>query len=191
MYLLYGWPYLEHSYFYHLIRLDHRHNFSVYNTLLHLKSSPSGGSSLNFESLAFVPQLLLSAVLIPLALAKADLASAMLAQTFAFVTFNKVCTSQYFLWYMVFLPLYLPKSSFLSRPGLGMAATALWVAAQAMWLQQGYQLEFLGRSTFVPGLWLAGVFFFVINIYILGVIISDVGQSKRMTTGVSLQQKSL
>ena len=60
-----------------------------------------------------------------------------------------------------------------------------------MWLQQGYQLEFLGRSTFVPGLWLAGVFFFVINIYILGVIISDVGQSKRMTTGVSLQQKSL
>lgn len=46
------------------------------------------------ESLAFIPQLLLSVVAIPLALAKKDLASAMMAQTFAFVTFNKVCTSQ-------------------------------------------------------------------------------------------------
>lgn len=51
-------------------------------------------SSLHTESLAFVPQLLLSCVLIPFALAKKDLATSMMAQTFAFVTFNKVCTSQ-------------------------------------------------------------------------------------------------
>jgi phosphatidylinositol glycan class M len=50
--------------------------------------------SFEFERLAFVPQLLLSAVMIPLVLAKKDLPSTMLAQTFAFVTFNKVCTSQ-------------------------------------------------------------------------------------------------
>jgi hypothetical protein len=49
---------------------------------------------LRLESIAFIPQLLLSAVAIPLVLAKKDLASTLLAQTFAFVTFNKVCTSQ-------------------------------------------------------------------------------------------------
>lgn len=46
------------------------------------------------ESLAFLPQLLVSAVAIPIALAEKDLASTMFAQTFAFVMFNKVCTSQ-------------------------------------------------------------------------------------------------
>ena len=90
----YGWPFLQHSYFHHLTRIDHRHNFSPYNTLLYLNSSPTGNSTVKLESLAFLPQLFLSAVAIPLALAKKDLPSTMLAQTFAFVTFNKVCTSQ-------------------------------------------------------------------------------------------------
>jgi phosphatidylinositol glycan class M len=95
MYYLYGYPFLEHSYFYHLTRIDHRHNFSPYNTLLYLKSSPYASvSSFELERLAFVPQLLLSAVFIPLSLAKKDLPNTMLAQTFAFVSFNKVCTSQ-------------------------------------------------------------------------------------------------
>ena len=95
MYQVYAWPFLEHSYFYHLTRIDHRHNFSPYNTLLYLSSSPGGSqSTFKLERLAFVPQLLLSAVMIPLALAKKDLPSTMLAQTFAFVAFNKVCTSQ-------------------------------------------------------------------------------------------------
>lgn len=49
---------------------------------------------MQIESLAFIPQLFLSVLAIPFLLAKKDLASTMLAQTFAFVTFNKVCTSQ-------------------------------------------------------------------------------------------------
>jgi len=100
----------------------------------------------------------------------------MLAQTFAFVTFNKVCTSQYFLWYMVLLPLYLPRSTFLKNPKLGITAAVLWVAAQAVWLQQGYELEFLGKSSFLPGLWLASLGFFGVNCWILGIIVGDGGR---------------
>lgn len=115
----------------------------------------------------------------------------MLAQTFAFVTFNKVCTSQvslieaddnrevtnkfqYFLWYMVFLPFYLPGSVLLLRPALGSTALALWVVGQALWLHQGFGLEFLGQSTFVPGLWAASATFFAINCWILGLIVADI-----------------
>jgi len=95
MYTIYGQPFLRHTFLHHLTRIDHRHNFSPYNTLLHLSSAlPTQIGSMRFESLAFIPQIGLSAVLIPLVLAKKDLAGAMLAQTFAFVAFNKVCTSQ-------------------------------------------------------------------------------------------------
>lgn len=100
MYILYGDPFLQHTYLHHLTRIDHRHNFSPYSTLLYL--SAAGSSDLqtgetvhgSFESLAFIPQLFLSVVAIPLVLGKKSLPGTMLAQTFAFVTFNKVCTSQ-------------------------------------------------------------------------------------------------
>ena len=95
MYAMYSTPFLTHTYLHHLTRIDHRHNFSPYNTLLHLSSaSPSTTSGWHFESLAFIPQLAISAFLIPIALAKKDLPSTMMAQTFAFVAFNKVVTSQ-------------------------------------------------------------------------------------------------
>ncbi|KAK4936875.1 GPI mannosyltransferase 1 [Elasticomyces elasticus] len=181
MYNIYGTPFLQHTFFHHVTRIDHRHNFSPYNTLLYFSSAQKANqavhdlaSSFSFEALAFVPQLLLSTILIPLAIAKEDLPRTLLAQTLAFVTFNKVCTSQYFLWYLVFLPLYLPNSTLFTQPRLGMTVLALWVLGQAVWLQQGYQLEFLGKSTFVPGLFAASLAFFVINCWILGIIVADV-----------------
>ncbi|KAK1783223.1 PIG-M-domain-containing protein [Copromyces sp. CBS 386.78] len=185
MYALYGHPFLHETYLHHVTRIDHRHNFSPYNTQLYLSSSasasplassPASSGQPKIESLAFLPQLLLSTILIPLALAKKDLPTSLLAQTFAFVTFNKVCTSQYFLWYMVFLPLYLPRSSFLRSKRMGLAALGLWVLGQGLWLQQGFELEFLGRSTFLPGLWMASLVFFVVNCWILGVIVGDGGR---------------
>lgn len=90
---------------------------------------------------------------------------------------------------MVFLPFYLPKSSLLRSARLGFGALLLWILGQGIWLQQGFQLEFLGNSTFVPGLWLAGIFFFIVNCWILGIIVDDIsspsvssGEEKRKIT---------
>jgi GPI mannosyltransferase 1 subunit M len=91
----YGSPFLEHTYLYHVSRIDHRHNFSPYNMLLYLRSADETGVvGFRPESLAFVLQLSISCLLIPFVVAKKDLATSMMAQTYAFVTFNKVCTSQ-------------------------------------------------------------------------------------------------
>lgn len=74
---------------------------------------------------------------------------------------------------MIFLPFYLPRSSLLGNATLGIGALSLWVATQAAWLQQAYNLEFLGQSTFFPGLWIASQAFFLANCWILGIIIDD------------------
>ena len=188
MYKTYGRPFVQHTFLHHLTRIDHRHNFSPYNTLLYLSSAGMTKDTkmpLSFESLAFIPQILLSTIFIPLATAQADLPATMLAQTLAFVTFNKVCTSQYFLWYLIFLPVYLPSSSMLGQPRKGVIALALWVIGQAVWLQQAYQLEFLGKSTFVPGLFIASLLFFAVNCWIIGIIVSDVLRNYRTKTNIA------
>lgn len=46
---------------------------------------------------------------------------------------------------------------------------------QGLWLQQAYQLEFLGKSTFFPGLFVAGLAFFAVNCWILGIMVADIG----------------
>lgn len=73
----------------------------------------------------------------------------------------------------MFLPYYLPDASLLESRVVGLSALAAWVVGQVAWLQQGFQLEFNGLSTFVPGLWLSGILFFIINVGILGIIIRD------------------
>lgn len=169
MYVLYGNEYVENSWLHHVRRLDHRHNFSVYSTLLYSISAARdktlnlGAMRLSAEHWAFFPQLILSTVLLPLYFAQYDILKTMFLQTFVFVTFNKVCTSQYFLWYLVLLPFYMPvllRAEY-EKYFLGI----LWAAAQALWLHYAYQLEFLGFSTFMPELFLATIIFFCVNIW--------------------------
>jgi phosphatidylinositol glycan class M len=93
---------------------------------------------------------------------------------------------------MVFLPFYLPDSSLLRRPALGITALASWIVGQALWLQQGYNLEFLGRSTFIPDLWAASAAFFLINCWILGLIVADIragGAGSKQSQTASQKEK--
>lgn len=83
---------------------------------------------------------------------------------------------------MVFLPFYLPTSSLLAHRYFGILAATLWVLTQALWLQQGFQLEFLGQSTFLPGLWVSSMLFFLTNTWLLAIIVSDIGSRGRSLT---------
>ncbi|BGP33799.1 GPI mannosyltransferase 1 [Rhodotorula toruloides] len=169
-FVLFGEPFLQETFLYHLSRLDHRHNFSPYFYPYYLSLSPSPQSTSSSLQLlarhplaAFLPQLALSLGL-GFLFGAHDLPYAWLVQTFAFVAFNKVCTSQYFLWFLWLLPPALPRLS-LSLPRSVLAAV-LWVAGQAIWLSQAYRLEMLGEPVYRE-VWLAGIVFLVIQTWVL------------------------
>lgn len=156
---IWGQPYIRHALLYHLVRQDHRHNFSVYflPTYLSLDNSLSSVWSM----LSFLPQLVTVGVAGWL-LGGLDLVLACAVQTVVFVAWNKVYTSQYFLWYMWFLPILGVTMHFPSRMEIGVLV-ALWAGAQALWLYEAYMLEFRARDTFI-GLWVCSVWLLVVHV---------------------------
>ncbi|EJF66079.1 glycosyltransferase family 50 protein [Dichomitus squalens LYAD-421 SS1] len=185
MYAIWGQPFLEESYLYHLHRLDHRHNFSPYFYLVYL-TYPSAQDELSLEAsgwkrllrsplTSFIPQMVLAlGTGLLFGRRKEDLVFTWTVQTFVFVVFNKVCTSQYFLWYTLFLPLLLPRLSMSGRRAL--AYGAVWIGTQALWLSEAYKLEFLGQNVFF-GLWARGLVYVVGNCWVLAGIMDSYTES--------------
>jgi len=176
MYAIWGYPFVYESYLYHLHRRDHRHNFSPYFYLTYLTYPSKDGSNAlppptTFEAIvrspliSFVPQMGLSLLAgFLFARRKQDLPFAWFVQTFVFVLFNKVCTSQYFLWYLLFLPLLIPRLSLSLRKTVTLIG--VWAGTQALWLSEAYKLEFLGESVFY-GLWVRGLIYVLGNAWVL------------------------
>jgi len=94
-----------------------------------------------------------------------DLIFTWFVQTAVFVLFNKVCTSQYFLWYLPLLPLLLPRLSL--TPLRASLLLAVWVGTQALWLHEAYKLEFLGEDVFL-GLWVRSLIYVAGGAWVLG-----------------------
>lgn len=173
---VWGRPYLEHSWLYHLTRKDHRHNFSPYFLPIYLSTVPawpsplsSSGSSVVGGSgwlwwtqsplLSFLPQMA-AAVGGAAILASKDLVLALFVGTHAFVHLNKVVTSQYFLWYLFFLPILLPRTRW-TRAG-ALVVSVLWVGGQGLWLAQAHQLENYAQDKFLAT-WAYGLAFVLAN----------------------------
>ena len=162
-YLAYGWKFIDEAYLYHISRKDTRHNFSAYFYMLYLTVEDD---DIGINLLTFLPQ-----VILLLAVAKQfgshpnDIPFCLFAQTFIFVAYNKVVTSQYFLWYLSLLPLVFPARIRLSKTET-ITVTLLWLFTQASWLLPAYFLEFKGYNTF-QFVWIESLAFYAGNIGIL------------------------
>jgi phosphatidylinositol glycan class M len=165
MYKIYGMEFLNETYFYHLIRKDHRHNFSIYFYQMYLSMSVTESFfSKILGLLTFIPQMLLI-VLIGLYYYK-DIIFCCFLQTYVFVTYQKVCTSQYFMWYLCFLPLIIPQSKLMKKPIQAILLIIAWVATQAIYLSSAFKLEHLGQNNYI-NIWLTELLLFVANIWII------------------------
>ena len=163
LWLTFGQEFLEHTYLYHFRRIDTRHNFSPYFYGMYLDPSS------RVWPLAFA----LSQCAVQLSISwrySRDVLFCFCLQTWAFVAFNKVCTAQYFLWYLSLLPSALPslQPSWLWK---GLAAAGFWFAAELHWLWFAYRLEFRAEQVF-KGLWAASIVFFLANIVAMRLLMS-------------------
>ncbi|OCB89830.1 glycosyltransferase family 50 protein [Sanghuangporus baumii] len=167
MYLFWGHPFLYETYLYHIHRLDHQHNFSPYWLPMklayeHPRKSALWQRFMKSPFASFLPQMALSlgSGLVYGARGTRHLPFTWFVQTAWFVTLNKVCTSQYFLWYLTILPLILP--SLLASRSKAVVMIALWASAQAAWLKFAYDLEFLKQDVQYR-VWACSVLFFIVN----------------------------
>jgi len=76
---------------------------------------------------------------------------------------NLTC-AQYFLWYLLFLPLLIPHLSISVRKTATLIG--VWAGTQALWLSEAYKLEFLGENVFY-GLWVRGLIYVLGNAWVL------------------------
>ncbi|CDU16972.1 GPI mannosyltransferase 1, putative [Plasmodium yoelii] len=145
-YAIYGYEFLYESFIYHLVRQDHKHNFSLFFYIMYLTIE---NNSKIIPLITFIPQFVLVA-LFGFKYAKSNLELSMFLQTLSFIALNKVITSQYFIWCTPFLPIIL-NSITLNRTNLILifCAVLFFVIAKAHWLFWAYYLEFKGYNTFI------------------------------------------
>uniref|UniRef100_A0A5K3EQ19 GPI alpha-1,4-mannosyltransferase I, catalytic subunit n=1 Tax=Mesocestoides corti TaxID=53468 RepID=A0A5K3EQ19_MESCO len=220
-YAVYGWVFLHQAYFYHFTRVDFWHNFAphfypiyLFEGVLALNETAYDVDLFPYNHFpvwlldtfyqpatlrqiysVFKILIMLPSVVLVTALSfqlRHRLSFAWFAVTFVFVSFNKVCTSQYFLWWLVLLPAALAHvestqkhskakgllAALASKLGLSPTAirrfvglASLWLGSQGCWLSMAYLHEMQGGRFWGRGLWLAlwaaSLLFLAANILIL------------------------
>ncbi|XKL61476.1 hypothetical protein PGB90_008533 [Kerria lacca] len=178
-YYVYGFKFIDSSILYHVYRRDIRHNFSLYFYVQYLDSFVPDYISKNFiildpkltkNLLIMVPNVVLQIAVALKYNTLNHLPFCLYSSAFIFVIFNKVLTSQYFIWFFSLLPLFLP-SVIISTKKL-FAIIGLWCGTQALWLLSAYLLEYEGYDTFIY-IHACSVLFYVVNVWILVTFINS------------------
>lgn len=185
-YTLYGHEFLYETYLYHFERKDHRHNFSIYFYLIYqLYEQPTGTF---LAILTFVPQWGL--VLISALFLYYDLFFCMFLQTLAFVVFNKVCTAQYFIWYITLFPLILTNSKLALKKAMLVLLVALFIVIDASWGYFAWQFEFGGQQTIKEMHYVNVVFFWYFIFAFYQIITNQTLTITRHIISTGIKEKS-
>ena len=170
-----GQTYIDEAWLYHFKRTDPKHNFSIYFYMYHLDSI----FAKLLTKFAFIPQFGL--IIVFSIYYYKYIGLSLFLNTYIFVTYNKVCTSQYFNWYIGLLPFVIP---FLLNNEIGyndltlsdqnassncncikriIKSVIFWFIGNGIWLFFAYQYEILGYKSQLFNVWLSSLIFFVIN----------------------------
>ena len=162
-YYLIGYKFLYEYLLYHIIRKDHRHNYSMFYYLIYLTYNSKLSKFLSL--ITFFPQIIL--ILLTTLLKYENINLCLILLTMIFVVFNKVITAQYFIWYLCLMPLIIDRNLlFNEKKKKGIFLAGIWMFFEAIWNNFSHLLEFNGKNKFIE-MWLIDVCFFLVNCIII------------------------
>ena len=158
-YVCIGYKFLYEYLLYHIVRKDHRHNYSMFYYLIYLTYDSEFSKLLSL--IAFLPQMSLIGLVTFFLYKKINLCLIIL--TMIFVAFNKVMTAQYFIWFFSLIPLIVKNNAlFSTKKAKGFILLVVWLFFEIIWNQYSHELEFNGKNTFIE-MWVVDIIFFIIN----------------------------
>ena len=148
---LYGQPFIEETYLYHLQRIDYKHNFAAPWLPNYIGFSPN--------KIWNICRLIL---IIALSYKAKYTEYTWTTICIVFIGYNTVCTVQYFDWFFCLLAI-IP-DVLLDKKVI--IALVMWALSHVIWLLFAYKLEFEGQDVFYP-LWSISILIFICTNYLI------------------------
>ena len=169
-YKLIGYKFLYEYLLYHLIRKDHRHNYSIFYYTIYLTYDNDFSKYLSLVT--FLPQMILIFT-VTIFLYK-DINLCLIILTMIFVHFNKVITAQYFIWYLSLIPLIVHRNLLFNvKKWKALIMFIIWMFFELIWNSYSHLLEYEGKNYFIT-MWIVNVFFFLIScIFVFQLIVNN------------------
>lgn len=138
-YKLIGYKFLYEYLLYHLIRKDHRHNYSIFYYTIYLTYDNDFSKYLSLVT--FLPQMIL--ILTVTIFLYKDINLCLIILTMIFVHFNKVITAQYFIWYLSLIPLIVHRNLLFNvKKWKALIMFIIWMFFELIWNSYSHLLEY-------------------------------------------------
>ena len=156
-YKLIGYKFLYEYLLYHLVRKDHRHNYSIFYYTIYLTYDNDFSKYLSL--ITFLPQMIL--ILTATMFLYKDINLCLIVLTMIFVHFNKVITAQYFIWYLSLIPLIIHRNFLFNRHKTkAIIMFSIWMFFELIWNTFSHKLEYEGQNYFLA-MWGVDIGFFL------------------------------